>query len=268
MIGSWLQSVKNNYLYYAQRGGPRVKQFSPEPCNDSGKRQHRALKMQTLILASASPYRAIQLKQLGLPFSQVPAAIDETPHHGELATALCERLAREKAARIAEHHPGAVVIGADQVVEVAGELLGKPGTFAAARAQLRKQSGATVYFHSGCAAAYALPHEDSHRSLKKGSREELHTAADNALQITRIARIARIESAVNTTRVVFKALSDGQIDDYLLRDQPYDCAGSFKSECLGISLCAAIYSDDPSSLVGLPLITTGELLAKIGYNSN
>ena len=88
------------------------------------------------------------------------------------------------------------------------------------------------------------------------------------LWIARIARIARIESAVNTTRVVFKALSDGQIDDYLLRDQPYDCAGSFKSECLGISLCAAIYSDDPSSLVGLPLITTGELLAKIGYNSN
>lgn len=222
--------------------------------------------MQTLILASASPYRAIQLKQLGLPFSQVPAAIDETPQHGELATALCERLAREKAARIAEHHPGAVVIGADQVVEVAGELLGKPGTFAAARAQLRKQSGATVYFHSGCAVAYAPPHEDSHPPLKEGSHEELHAAADNPVRILRIARIAHVESAVNTTRVVFKSLSDAQIDDYLRRDQPYDCAGSFKSESLGISLCAAIYSDDPSSLVGLPLITTAELLAKIGYN--
>lgn len=208
--------------------------------------------MQKLILASASPYRAIQLKQLGLSFSQVPAAIDETPQHGELAAALCERLARQKATKIAEQYPGAAVIGADQVVEVAGELLGKPGTFAAARAQLRKQSGATVYFHSGCAAAYLQPHEDSHTPSKAGSH--------NALSV--------IESAVNTTRVVFKALSDAQIDDYLHRDQPFDCAGSFKSESLGISLCAAIYSDDPSSLVGLPLITTGQLLAKIGYNND
>ena len=208
--------------------------------------------MQKLILASASPYRAIQLKQLGLSFSQVPAAIDETPQHGELAAALCERLARQKATKIAEQYPGAAVIGADQVVEVAGELLGKPGTFAAARAQLRKQSGATVYFHSGCAAAYLQAHEDSHTLSKAGSH--------NALSV--------IESAVNTTRVVFKALSDAQIDDYLHRDQPFDCAGSFKSESLGISLCAAIYSDDPSSLVGLPLITTGQLLTKIGYNND
>ena len=222
--------------------------------------------MRTLILASASPYRAIQLKQLGLSFSQVPAAIDETPQHGELAAALCERLARAKATKIAKQHPGATVIGADQVVEVAGELLGKPGTFAAARAQLRKQSGATVYFHSGCAVAFAPPHEDSHPPLKEGSHEELHAAADNAVRILRMARIAHVESAVNTTRVVFKSLSDAQIDDYLRRDQPYDCAGSFKSESLGISLCAAIYSDDPSSLVGLPLITTAGLLAKIGYN--
>ena len=218
--------------------------------------------MQTLILASASPYRAIQLKQLGLSFSQVPAAIDETPQHGELAAALCERLAREKATKIAKQYPGAAVIGADQVVEVSGELLGKPGTFAAARAQLRKQSGATVYFHSGCAAAYMRSHEDSHTPLQAGSHSALHTAAEGAQRTQTI----RIESAVNTTRVVFKALSDAQIDDYLHRDQPYDCAGSFKSESLGISLCAAIYSDDPSSLVGLPLITTGQLLAKIGYN--
>ncbi len=219
--------------------------------------------MRTLILASASPYRAIQLKQLGLSFSQVPAAIDETPQHGELAAALCERLARAKATKIAEQHPGATVIGADQVVEVAGELLGKPGTFAAARAQLRKQSGATVYFHSGCAAACMRPHENSYTPPNAGSNSALRTS-----QIPRTARTARIESAVNTTRVVFKALSDAQIDDYLHRDQPYDCAGSFKSESLGISLCAAIYSDDPSSLVGLPLITTGQLLAKIGYKYN
>ena len=216
--------------------------------------------MRTLILASASPYRAIQLKQLGLSFSQVPAAIDETPQHGELAAALCERLARAKATKIAEQHPEATVIGADQVVEVAGELLGKPGTFAAARAQLRQQSGAMVYFHSGCAAACMRTHENSHTPPKAGSH--------SALRTLQIARTAQIESAVNTTRVVFKALSDAQIDDYLHRDQPYDCAGSFKSESLGISLCAAIYSDDPSSLVGLPLITTGQLLAKIGYNYN
>ena len=222
--------------------------------------------MRTLILASASPYRAIQLKQLGLSFSQVPAAIDETPQHGELAAALCERLARAKATKIAEQHPGATVIGADQVVEVAGELLGKPGTFAAARAQLRKQSGATVYFHSGCAAACMRPHEKSHTPPKAGSNSALRTS--QIPRTARTARIARIESAVNTTRVVFKALSDAQIDDYLHRDQPYDCAGSFKSESLGISLCAAIYSDDPSSLVGLPLITTGQLLAKIGYKYN
>ena len=219
--------------------------------------------MRTLILASASPYRAIQLKQLGLSFSQVPAAIDETPQHGELAAALCERLARAKATKIAEQHPGATVIGADQVVEVAGELLGKPGTFAAARAQLRQQSGAMVYFHSGCAAACMRTHENSHTPPKAGSNSALRTS-----QTPRTARIARIESAVNTTRVVFKALSDAQIDDYLHRDQPYDCAGSFKSESLGISLCAAIFSDDPSSLVGLPLITTGQLLAKIGYKYN
>jgi septum formation protein len=146
------------------------------------------------------------------------------------------------------------------VVEVAGELLGKPGTFAAARAQLRQQSGAVVYFHSGCAAACMRTHENSHTPPKAGSH--------SALRTLQIARTAQIESAVNTTRVVFKALSDAQIDDYLHRDQPYDCAGSFKSESLGISLCAAIYSDDPSSLVGLPLITTGQLLAKVGYNYN
>lgn len=193
--------------------------------------------MRKIILASASTYRGAQLQQLNVQFTQIPAAIDETPLNGELPSVLCERLSREKARRIAAEHIGIAVIGADQVVEVAGQILGKPRNVADAHEQLRLQSGQTVYFHSGCAVAMY--------------------GVNQALQL---------HSGYNTTRVIFKHLNDNQIDDYLQYEQPYDCAGSFKSESLGISLCNAIYSDDPSSLMGLPLILTSRLLAEINYN--
>lgn len=185
----------------------------------------------SLVLASGSPYRKMLLERLGLPFRTRSPEIDETPHPGETPAALAERLARAKAEALLTERD-ALVIGSDQTVDCRGELAGKPGTRAAAAWQLRNQSGKSVDFHTGL-----------------------------CLLDTRTGE-ARTE--VETVRVVFRTLTDGEIERYLDRDEPYDCAGSFKSESLGIALCERIDSRDPTTLVGLPLIRLAGMLRDAG----
>lgn len=177
------------------------------------------------------------LERLGIPFSCVSPNTDEQPKLNEKPEALALRLAQEKALAVADVNPNAIIIGSDQVGELNGKILGKPGNFDQAFSQLSAQSGETVYFHSAISVA---------RTQKNG-------------EITH-------KTTVNTTTVVFKPLSSFQIENYLKQDQPYNCAGSFKSEGLGISLFSSINTNDPSSLVGLPLIDLCKLLAMHGIN--
>ena len=181
--------------------------------------------MSNLILASSSIYRKELLQRLNLEFSCYSPAIDEAAYPGELPEALAIRLAEEKARTVAERFPNAVAIGADQVAELNGEFLGKPGSHDRAKEQLMAQAGKTVLFHSGLALVQQQP---------DGSFKE--------------------HCIVDTTSVTFRQLSAGQIEAYLQAEQPYDCAGSFKAEGLGISLFSEVRSNDPSSLIGLPLI--------------
>lgn len=185
-----------------------------------------------LILASTSPYRRELLTRLRLPFTVRAPQVDETPLPGEAPRALAERLALAKAQAVAAEVPDAVVIGSDQVAELDGEPLGKPGTHARAVAQLQRMRGQTVYFHTALAV--------------------LGPAG------LRLADVAPVE-------VRFRALADAEIEAYLQAEQPYDCAGSAKSEGLGISLLDAIISDDPTALIGLPLIRTARLLRSAGF---
>lgn len=186
--------------------------------------------MPPLILASTSRYRQELLTRLRLPFEAVAPEVDETPLAGEVPAALAERLALAKARAVASLHPHAVVIGSDQVADLDGEPLGKPGSHAAARAQLQRMSGREVVFQTAVAVV-ALG----------------------------LAAIERAE-----VRVRLRPLSDREIETYLLADQPYDCAGSAKVESLGIALLDAVVSDDPTALIGLPLIRTCQLLRRAG----
>ena len=186
--------------------------------------------MPPLILASTSRYRQELLTRLRLPFEAVAPEVDETPLAGEVPAALAERLALAKARAVASLHPHAVVIGSDQVADLDGEPLGKPGTHEAARAQLQRMSGREVVFQT--AVAVVAPG---------------------------LAAIERAE-----VRVRLRPLSDHEIEAYLLADQPYDCAGSAKVESLGIALLDAVVSDDPTALIGLPLIRTCQLLRRAG----
>lgn len=185
----------------------------------------------TLILASASPYRRELLERLGLPFEVRPAHVDESIAPGEAPDAAALRLARAKAAAVDPGEPS-LVIGSDQVAEIDGRILGKPGSPDAAAEQLRAQSGRLVLFHTGLCL--------------------------------RDTRVNSERTAVDTVRVRFRELTDEEIAAYLLRDQPYDCAGSFKSESLGSTLCESIESDDPASLVGLPVIRLAAMLRESG----
>jgi len=186
----------------------------------------------TIILASSSPWRRQLLEQLGLAFEAISPDVDEAPRVGEASIALAERLAVSKARHVAATHPQAIVIGADQVADVNGTILGKPGTRDNARAQLRCQSGQTVLFHSGlCVCAPAFEHP---RSL------------------------------VETVTTRFRQLSDEQIARYVEAEDVTATAGSIKSEGLGISLVEAIESRDPTALVGLPLIALRNLLEQAG----
>lgn len=185
-----------------------------------------------LILGSTSPYRRELLQRLRLPFEVVRPEVDETPHAGELPVALAQRLAMEKALTVARQHPKAVVIGSDQVADLDGEPLGKPGTHERAVAQLQRMRGHTVVFQTAVAVV----------CIESGFAEQ----------------------ALAQVKVQFRQLSDAAIETYLRAEQPYDCAGSAKSEGLGIALLERIDNQDPSALVGLPLIHTCRLLRAAG----
>ena len=185
-----------------------------------------------LILASTSRYRRELLSRLGLVFDAVPPEVDETPAPGESPRPLAERLALAKAREVARRHPEALVIGADQVADLHGEPLGKPGNHERATAQLQRMSGQTVIFQTAltvCCVATGFEQSD-----------------------------------LAPVRVRLRPLDAGEIERYLRAEQPYDCAGSAKSEGLGIALLDAIDSDDPTALVGLPLIRTARLLRAAG----
>ncbi len=187
-----------------------------------------------LILASTSRYRRELLGRLHLPFEVVAPEVDETPRPGELPEDLARRLARAKAEAIAARRPEAIVIGSDQVADHDGLPVGKPGTHAAAVAQLRAMRGRRVVFQTAVAVVCAAERFVGERLVGVGVR--------------------------------FGATSDAQIERYLRIEQPYDCAGSAKSEGLGIALLERIESDDPTALIGLPLIATIALLRDAGLD--
>jgi septum formation protein len=185
-----------------------------------------------LVLGSTSRYRRELLQRLNLPFEVCAPDVDETPRKDETTVELARRLALAKARAVAAKFPQAVVIGSDQVADLNGEPLGKPGTHEKAVLQLRRMSGQVVMFQTALAVV----------CLESGF-EALDLAA---------------------VRVKFRPLSDDAIEQYLRTEQPYDCAGSAKSEGLGIALLESIDNDDPTALVGLPLIRTSQLLRQAG----
>ena len=187
-----------------------------------------------LILASTSRYRRELLERLRIPFRALAPETDETPLPGETPAALAERLALAKARALAMAHPDAVVIGADQVADVDGVAIGKPGNHERAVAQLRAMSGRTIVFQTALAVVRAS---------------------------TSFAEVRCVPVPVR-----FRTLSDAEIEFYLRTEQPYDCAGSAKCETLGIALLDAIESDDPTALIGLPLIQTCALLRAAGLD--
>lgn len=185
-----------------------------------------------LILGSTSIYRRELLERLRLPFTCARPDVDETPQPGEDPKALAARLAMAKAEDVAARNRGAWVIGSDQVAALDGSPLGKPGDRATSIAQLSAMSGRCVIFHTALALA-----RDGQPALQ----------------------------AMDRTEVVFRTLTDAEIARYVDAEQPFDCAGSFKCEGLGISLFEAIRNEDPTALIGLPLIATARLLRAAGY---
>ena len=185
-----------------------------------------------LVLGSTSRYRQELLQRLRIPFTVAAPAVDEAPQPGEAPAALAQRLALAKAHAVAAAFPDAVVIGSDQVADLDGLPLGKPGTHERAVTQLRQMRGRTVIFQTAVAVV-----------CQASGFEQASLAA---------------------VKVRFRELSDDAIENYLRAEQPYDCAGSAKSEGLGIALLEAIDSDDPTALVGLPLIRTCRLIEAAG----
>lgn len=189
---------------------------------------------QPLILASSSPYRKELLNRLGLPFETVSAEVDESPLAKELPQDTALRLAQIKARKIAETHPQALIIGCDQVATLEGMQLGKPGNHENATKQLRMMQGRTVIFHS----ALCLYN----------------------------AKTLNMQAEVVPYEVAFRKLSDEQIERYLLTEEPYNCAGSAKSEGLGIALISSMNGTDPNALIGLPLIKLITMLKNENLN--
>lgn len=185
-----------------------------------------------VILGSTSRYRAELMGRLGIPFETAAPDVDETPLPHETPQQIARRLALAKARAVAARFPDAVVIGSDQVADLAGTPLGKPGTHERAVQQLRAMRGQTVVFQTALAVV-----------CQATGFEQADLAA---------------------VRVVFRDLTDAEIEHYLRAEQPYDCAGSAKSEGLGIALLERIDNDDPTALVGLPLIRTCRLLRAAG----
>ena len=185
-----------------------------------------------IILASTSPFRKSILEKLGIAFNTVSPNVDESALDNEQPEELVKRLAIAKAQAVAKNHSSSLVIGSDQVAVIDNKILGKPGDHENAIKQLRNASGKRVTFHTGL----ALINTDS----------------------------GNIQSEVVPYHVVFRKLSDELIDGYLKAEQPYNCAGSFKSEALGIILFERLEGDDPNTLVGLPLIRLSRMLEKEG----
>ncbi len=190
--------------------------------------------MQQIVLASTSPYRRALLEKLGLPFVCASPDIDETPQPGEDAIVLVLRLAESKARTLAAHYPNHLIIGSDQVCVLGNTITGKPHNKENATRQLQQASGKCVSFFTGLA---------------------LFNSATQAIQ-----RIAE------PFDVHFKTLTDAEIDGYLEKEQPWNCAGSFKSEGLGIALFERLSGRDPNTLIGLPLIALIQMLQKEGVN--
>jgi septum formation protein len=187
-----------------------------------------------VILGSTSRYRKELLSRLQIPFDTAAPDVDETPHPNESPKDLAMRLALAKAHAVALKNPQAVVIGSDQVADLEGEPLGKPGNHANATLQLQRMRGKTVIFQ---------------------------TALSVVCLTTRFEK-----TDLAAVKVKFRDLSDSEIESYLLAEEPYDCAGSAKSEGLGIALLESIESDDPTALIGLPLIRTCLMLREAGVN--
>ena len=185
-----------------------------------------------LVLASTSAYRRALLQRLGLPFDAAAPGVDETPLPGETARQTSQRLALEKARAVAVHHPDALIIGSDQVALLGNEQLGKPHTHDNAVRQLRAMRGQCVVFYT-------------------------------ALTLLN-ARTGRAQTTVAENQVCFRDYSDEEIESYLRLEQPYDCAGSAKSEGMGIILIARMEGSDPNALVGLPLIELVTMLKNEG----
>ena len=186
----------------------------------------------SVVLGSTSRYRRELMERLRVPFTVAAPHVDETPLPGEAPKTLALRLALAKAQAVAALHPEAVVIGSDQVADLAGQPLGKPGEHDRAVAQLRQMRGQTVIFQTALAVV----------CLATGFEQ---------------VDLAQV-------RVVFRDLTDEDIEAYLQAEKPYDCAGSAKSEGLGIALLESIDNDDPTALIGLPLIRTARLLRQAG----
>ena len=185
-----------------------------------------------LILASSSPYRRELLARLMIPFEAIPPEVDETPRPGDTPQAMVERLAVEKARKIAASHPHALVIGSDQVAVYNGKIVGKPHSHENAIEQLRAAAGRSVVLYTGLALVNSAT--------------------------------GRVQCEVIPYRVAFRRLTEEQIESYLRKEQPYSCAGSVKSEGLGIALLEKFEGDDPNTLIGLPLIRLVRMLENEG----
>jgi len=188
----------------------------------------------SLILASSSPYRKLLLERLGIPFDVQAPAIDETRQPGESPDRMVERLAQSKAAIVARRVPAAVVIGSDQVAVHGGEVVGKPGSTEGARRQLAAFSGRQVDFLT-------------------------------AVSVQCLELALRFSACV-VTQVCFRDLNEGEIRRYIARDNPIDCAGSFKSEAAGAALLRSMQSADPTAIIGLPLISVAQALREAGFD--
>ncbi|MEP6998486.1 MAG: Maf family nucleotide pyrophosphatase [Betaproteobacteria bacterium] len=187
-----------------------------------------------LVLASASPYRRELLARLGLPFTTVAPAIDESPRPEEAPADTALRLAEAKARAAASAHPDALIVGSDQVADFEGVAIGKPRDATHALEQLRAMQGRTIVFHTGLALLDA--------------------------------RSSRCRRALVDVASTFRQLGDAALEAYLARDKPYDCAGSVKVEALGIALFTRVASDDPTALIGLPLIRLTDMLIAEGLH--
>lgn len=188
----------------------------------------------TLILGSTSPYRRELMGRLSIPFITAAPDIDETRHEGESARDMVLRLSLAKAQKVAEQHPDALIIGSDQCAVLQEQVIGKPGAHENAVKQLQDASGKTVHFLTGLC---------------------LYDSREGSYQLD-----------VVPFQVDFRELTTEEIDNYLRKDQPYNCAGSFRSESLGITLFKRMYGDDPTALMGLPLIRLSQMLREAGVN--